>query len=450
MGPNPAQPFDLQTQQAKLALAQKLAEALMAQSALGDVPAVIRGPPGNPYARDVANWGELVGRGIQGIGARKQMTDINDQQADLARQLQERRALETTAYTDARFGTPAREGVGPPAPSGEPVPGIPAMKGNYTEALKMAINATDPELRKQGYLDLKDAMSPKDWAQYGAQFTPESRGAFTANQADPSLLRNMPTAVQHDDVIQTIQEGVPVGPPKAMQTFGTAHINPAGIPVQASEVTGREHAQTGGNVTPASKREVGLAEEDIKNLGEGLKVYREGLKGIGNIAQLQTDIQGLDPDKFGTFSGFRNGVSKFVELLGGKKLSDTASMESIHSSVGNAMIAKVKVFAPVSEKEISVMQDIVGSESNTKRALERILDVAAAAIERDQLGPHRKFVESFAREPGVSREVIQRYAPDYKITARPPDLVTKPIPGGTAYKGKKGGWWTTAEEALRN
>src|SRR5215831_6055910 len=109
MGPNPAQPFDIQAAQAQLELRQQIAQALMAQG-LSPTQMLDTG------AVKVANWGDALGKMAKSYMAGQALGDIGQQQQDLANQVLKRRKAELQQAFSPRMdrGAPSSMGTRKP------------------------------------------------------------------------------------------------------------------------------------------------------------------------------------------------------------------------------------------------------------------------------------------------------------------------------------------------
>lgn len=400
----PAQ--DLQQQQLSLQQTQKLAELLLANS-LKDDPSIIHTGGGNPFARDVANTAGPISGIAQALAGRQGIDRAQAGQAQIAGEVQRRQQAALPGVLSSMTGSPEE-----PVAADQQGPPRPAIPPNLVEALlKAKASGVLPDMEKHIESGM---MTPKDVMTHFDKFDPASIQAAMRTQ-NPAMLQSKVAPHLQDNKLVFTQDGKQVGPTTATDTFSTPAREPdTGLLLQKSNLTGEAKTFQGGNTTPINTRENALTGADVKQLEEGRKQYLSDLTGLGNISQLETDIHGVDPSKFGTLAEFRVAANKAIAALGGKPVPDNATMEAIHATAGNQLIEKVRALAPVTEEDVKLMKSIVGSEGNTKAALEKILDIASRS-KMNALQRHRDFVESFAREQGVSPEVVQRYAPDFKI-----------------------------------
>lgn len=137
MGPNPGQPFDIQTQQAQLARAQAIAQALIAQGLTPESPIIHTGG-GNPFARDVANWAGPLSKALLTAAGTHRQGQLNDQEQGLAQDYNSRvkSGIEDYLTTSSDH---MGEAAGPPVP-GEGPPEM-AMAGDPVKALANAMGS---------------------------------------------------------------------------------------------------------------------------------------------------------------------------------------------------------------------------------------------------------------------------------------------------------------------
>jgi len=413
MGQNPQQPFDIQTEQARLAQMSQIAQAMITQSMQSSSP-IIRTGGGNPFARDIPNFGDPIAKMAQAYFGNQQQNDVTKQQGALAELMQSRKEAALPGILSAQMGR-----APPPFDPAQEGPPDPGVAPDIARAIMLAERSRDPSLQAHAANLRKELPGPLDVLKNVQHIDPTSARGFIQT-GDPGVLKPPKVANIQDGILTTTQGGEQVGRPVAVKTYQPPGIDKStGLPGQIQDLTGEFAAKTGGNVSVQNTRENALSQEDMKTLGEGRKSYFENMQTLTNINQIQTDIADMDPAKFGSFAEFRMHANRFAEVLGGKKTDDNAGIEAIKANLGNLMIAKVRALAPVTKEDVKMMNEIIGSEGNTKRALERILDVGAASAAR-QMKQHRTFVENLSQQPGIDVGMIQRYAPDYNIQSLPP------------------------------
>jgi hypothetical protein len=174
---------------------------------------------------------------------------------------------------------------------------------------------------------------------------------------------------------------------------------------------------SGGNLTQASTlaNEVGKAE--VAQLTKGREEFVSAGNAAKNIVNMQGLIKGMPDSAFGAGADIKQGVNKVLEAIGAKPAPLTAKMDELRSMAGNNMIERIRALAPVTEEDVKLMKGIVGSETNTKVALQKILEIASDSAVRAR-SRHTEFVKSFAKHPGVQADAgfEERWAPSAVIT----------------------------------
>ena len=430
MGPNPAQPFDIQTQQAMLAQQMQIADAMIAAGLHPNNP-VIRTAAGNPFGRDVANFGDPIARVMQSIIGNKMQNEVMGQQSGLAQELQRRTQADISTVMEHLTGGPSEPGVGPPTPEGVPPPDMPGRPPNFAAGVQSALGSSVPGVRAIGTKLVGDMPSPKDFLQYGKNFAPQALGAFNQNPSDPTVLAGRPEVQVADNMMIRKQDGTAkiLGP---AQTFRVDKEAIPGLPLNMSKQTGEAKGLSGGTTTPPAKIEEMLGAENVKLLGEGRKAYIEDIGRMQNISQIRSTLEGISPEKFGAMADFRNFMNKIAEVVGAKPLSETSNMENLRSEAGKLVLEKIRLLAPVDRTDVKTVQDIVGTEGLTKRGFQQVMAVLEQATARS-MARHEAFVKDFPLPQGSSmnRESLTRmYAPAFSTEALPTPGVITPTGGG--------------------
>jgi hypothetical protein len=414
MKPNPAQPVDLQTQQMLLAQQSAIAQALIAKS-MEDSSPIIHTGGGNPFARDIPNFQDPVARVTQAMMGARQRDEANRGQAALNEELQRRSTGEQQSILGARFGQlePPNTAVDDEGNVNPPVQG----KGSILRALQLATNATTPAGKGMMAEMLKGLLSNEEAYKGMQNFDP----ATVQKALQTQDLGDVKPAVQvkeYEGAARPYQGGVPIGPATAINTFTNPEVNPVtGLPLSKSEVTNKPTALTGGNVTPARAKDIKEAEATIEELKKGMEGYRKDVATMSNIAQAEYELSKAPENALGIASWFRNNLSKAAELIGLEKTGAVPTLEKLHQALGNLTIDKVRLLAPVSDSDFAKLQNILGTESNTKRALEGMMQIMATATARN-MGLHRDFVRASAQDPEMTKNpdaFLQKWAPDFRI-----------------------------------
>lgn len=415
--PAPSSGLPIAVQQAQAAQMQALAQALMAQSTqAGD--AVIHTGGGNQFARDVPNFGDPIARIAKAFLGQRQSDEATTRQGSLAQQYQDTLSHDMAGITSAMSPT-EQPGIGPPSPDGTPAQGLTAPP-DIAGAIKQGSASQIPEVRGVAEALMKQQIAGiptgKDYLNYGNNYSPEGMKRFRdTGGTDPSLLTGRAKAEIQNGVLTTLQDGKKIGAPVATETFKPpAKDEGTGVPVQESEVTGKVNPLYGGNATPVNVRENELSKADVKQLETGRDEYKQSITSLGNLVAAQNRLKQIPDSKFGTLAEFRNWANKTTELFGGKQLPATSNMEALHTAVGNSLIEKVRALAPVTEEDVKIMKDIVGTEGNTKRALDSIIQVAIQGPLR-KMGQHEQFVNAFAQQPGIDPGFKDRWVPGFSV-----------------------------------
>jgi hypothetical protein len=413
MGPNPAQPLDIQTEQAKLAQAQQIAELLLAKSMVGESQPTFRTSAGNPFGIDVPNIQDPVGRIVDAQRARETLAGTQRQQAALAQEVQARTQAVLPQILAKRAGTPQGE---VPTEGGPPTPAVPP---DFMGAVQMALTSGLPETQKMGAEWAKNIPGPKDIAAIAQHHEPGSIGAYQRT-LDPSLLQPPVKTETYEGAARGFQAGRPVTPSTAINTFGGPTVNALGIPVQKSEVTGREHAYPPYGDISTEKDFARLdAAAKIKMVEKGYEAYKGQQNTMQVLGQVESDLSNMPASDLGTLSWFKNNVRKLGEMFGAPHLTETSGVEGLHAVLGNLQIEKVRAFAPVTELDVKKIESIVGTEGMTKQGLTHVMDVLRDATLRE-MHRHETFVESAAKGSRDPTGFIQQWIPrlhEYSPTA---------------------------------
>lgn len=416
MGKNPDQPFDLQAEQARLQLAQKLSEALLMEGLSSSSPTIDAGG-----GVRMANWSDPLGKAIQAMAGQSRLRGVQDQQADLTRRYNQQFSDKSSEYMRLRTG--GGEG------------GMPG-KPNPIAAITYALQSNDPTLKAIAQKDIEALPGGVDWLKNGSHFAPGALEQF-AQSGNPGELAGRPTLSINNDVGTKVQDGNILGT-QPTQTFGAIQREPVtGIAVQPSDQTGKLTPMSGGNVTPATHTQNKLADTEIAQIQKGFEAYQQSKTNLATIAQVETELKAIPDDKFGTLASFRNSFSRLNEMLGGKPLQPTSGIEAIRSGMGQLVLQDARKLAPVTENDVAMLQQIIGSEGLTKRSLQKVLEVTAAANAR-AMKAHRDFVESVQGRAGYPDDMVKTWAPDFSVTALPPGA---PPQGGEGSAQPKNWVW---------
>lgn len=404
VGPTPQQPYDIQAEQAKLALAQKLAQALIDQSIEPKKPGFLTGE--GRLARYVPNYGDPVSDIASALIGKQRLGDVQDKQAALAKELAGREAEGFTQYMRTMRGSEPEE-----LPAGEQGPPAPGKAPDFVGAITQALSSGLPGLQKVGATAAGKLLNPEDLLKYGEQFDPKSVAEYYRTY-DPSVLKPRgKVTVEGGTAVSTQGEKVLGVTP--VEHYGPVVEQAPGIVGQKKEETGKvQFAPTG---TVPAKLEEQLNAADLKTLEKGREGYTLSISALSNLNQLRADMAKIPADKFGSFSGLRNEMNKLIELFGGTKLAETAGIEQVQARTGEFLLDRIKALYPVTDKDITIMKGILGSEGMTKRSLEKVVQYAQSRVERE-MSQHTEFVKNFQLPQNVNRDQFERrYLPSFKI-----------------------------------
>lgn len=448
LGKTSGLPYDIQTEQARLAKRRKIADALMLQSLTGGQ--LQHAGTGQVFA----DWGTPLGN-IAKAWAGKSIADETDQgERAVSADYNKRLAEGIKNYVGSReggFDRPLSDANGTPLQDTRSLDDTAASvapqafgyeKGDKVKAVANALGSGIQPLQQ---------MAMADWAnQNKGRLTPEDRMKYikdygvTPGGPSEQFLREeglIPPAdvVKSENAYVTVGKGGnQTGGPAPIQTFGpVAAQGPSGVPAQTSLVTGETKGIQGGNTTPQADREKALAAADVEQLKLGREEYRGAITGLGNVTRMERQIATIDPSKFGSAADFRNGANKVLEFFGGKPQPATATMEQIHAGLGNVLLEKIRALAPVTKEDVAEMQRIVGTEGNTQRALQAILAIAKQSYLR-KMEQHEQFVSGFAKMPGVDAGFRERWLPSMTNSGMAPGESVPTAPGSRDWDKYKG------------
>lgn len=184
MGPNPAQPFDLQTQQAQLAIQQQIAQAMI-QQGMTSPEAVVHTGGNNPYARDIPNFAGITGQLANAMMGPKMLENVSGKQQGLAQEMN-RRYQEDIAGVMGNFQPHAQEEPGPPSPGGEPAYSM-QPGGGLLGAITSAAKSSDPRIQAMAQALLKNATD----LEAKQAWTPGDQTAYMRAGGNPSNIPAM-------------------------------------------------------------------------------------------------------------------------------------------------------------------------------------------------------------------------------------------------------------------
>lgn len=407
-------PADIGTEREILAKKRRIIDALLARGTARMSPTIDAG------AYKIANWGDAIGSIADAYFGKKGSDELDERDRALGEETSRRTQEGITKYLadllgsdNAPIGQDTRA-LDESGAEGAPPVAMGAVKANPIKAIAEAMGSgLQPlqDMAKTGLAALvkgktEGALDNKTIFAHVAQIaTPESAVLF-AQTGDPRVLRfkrniekgadgNFADTTEAQSGVGPVSGVGYVGPKYGPVQPGSGSMPPTQTEIQSGKTTGI----SGGNVTPATKLESQIGEASVKKLESGSLEAKDAINGLQAVARAQTLIQGLDPVALGSFANLRLQANKVIQGLGGKPLPEGAKIEELNGAVGQLLLNKIRLLAPVTKEDIATMERIIGSTSNTKVALESMLDYAARVFARSIEG-HNKFVEGVAGQPG--------------------------------------------------
>lgn len=391
-------PYETQTDQSALQRKRRLVQ-MMLQQAMGDTSPLI-----DTGAVKVANWSGPLNKIIAAYFGGKLGNDVDAEEKGLAGENAKRRQKEVGIFSDLMQGGVEPQG---PMPDGS---AMPATKPDTVAAMVHALRSGDPALQKVG----------TDWAETQAkgQITPLKRFEAASSGkvlppsvgGDPEAMQLTPHIVTDNGVTGQVTPGQPgfSQPPVPVTTFRQEAGSPGMPPVNVNELTGEKKGITGGNVTPPDGQAFnkGLQEADIKMLVEGKSNAEKAWTGLHLVGSARAQLEALPPEVFGTAAGVRVGLNQLMTTLGFPSVDSSVGLEKLGALMGERMLERLKLFAPVSNTDKDEMKLIAGSAANTKEGLESIITFAEKVLAR-QINTANEFASSLEKQPGYNN--LDRY-----------------------------------------
>lgn len=343
MGPQVGQPIDLQTQQAQLAIAQKMAEMLM-QSGMsgGGQPAI------NTGQFVVPNYGDPLANAFNAWAGHRSLTRTQEKQAALAKELQARDTATTGDYLGARFGKETLSsdqtgGTGDPGGVGTGTvhPAIP----NLIRAIQIAQSSGIPAWQAQAKKDIQDLPAPSDFLKAGQHFDPGGMQQFSTS-LNPKDLAGRPQVHIEGDLATTTQDGRIVGTPQPTQTYTQGRDPVTGALLQTASGTGKQAQVSSpfGDQTPAKKT---FATAGTEAAIDELKAGKDELKKAANMLPVIAQIPDL-------VRGAQTGIGQdwivkarrvAVQLgIGPEDSSKIINSQTFAAAIGPSMVTALKQF----------------------------------------------------------------------------------------------------------
>lgn len=445
-------PYDIQTEQTRLARLRKVQEALAASSLGSSSPASMYGKVA------IANWGDAIGRVADAIGAAKMDQNLSEREQKVAQDYNDR--LSTGIQDFYHTMQPHQEeGVGPPAPDNSAAPGPPPsgmVPGNPLQAISNAVGSGIGPLQDLGMGMLKaqtaGAITPKDLLDHAQHLDPKAISAI-ANyygwNLPPEFFTGRGQVQTAGGVALGTQDGTVVSKtPVERFTQGTANVGGVPVPVQTGDVTGKQEGSTGVSAPPALRGEdafeTGLAGDQVKRLSEGYDTLQKQATNLPTVIQTAALA---DKAMIGTpWSDLQLQGAKILNGLGFKPdlTSRIPATEQLNSFLGQRLLANAKPLGSgngFSDRDLKFLSGVEGVGSvrdpRTVKAL-AALNVAGTlnmADNQDQL-----IQRAAATRGGDTAAKVQAM---YQVP-----ITLKQLPGSTLeqlkiYKDPATGKWTS-------
>jgi hypothetical protein len=406
-------PADLQEQYMRQEAMKEMAQALLGQS-LTPGTGPIRA--GNVAAAD---WSVLA-KPFQAWAGRSAMDDAISGQAKAGEEYQRRYARELAELYQGMNPTQSVEKTDTGGAPYQLETQMPDVRGNLARATGSSLPAIRDIAQK---LYDKQTMSADEMLRAAATGNVDPRG-LAAAQADPRQFGNIRTKAHTVESEGAFKQLDPFSRGAgAVQTFDQPTDPTTGLRVNKGLVTGKETSiGVGGSATPPNVLRKEVERLSLEGIGKDFKeVFQAGKDSLRNIAQIQANLEQIPEGKFGVLGEFRNTLGKLVGQMNGKQDFSTIAMEGLISGAGHEMLKNIRLVAPVTEKDVTMMQAIIGSASNTKAAFAGIIDYLGKRT-MENMDDYSKRVEAFAGKPGAfsSPEEAQwfkdYYSPGFTVT----------------------------------
>lgn len=214
--------------------------------------------------------------------------------------------------------------------------------------------------------------------------------------------------------LDTYQPPTPKAP-----SFGRA---PDGTPLVVNyDIKGTPHA-TLGQVTRINNTIPGLEyTAGLRSLEKGLDTREEAAKEAkGTVQAVSQAIEALNSGaKTGGLQSYKQALRKVGQGFG-IDAPDTASTEQLNMALGQGVLAKAKTLAPVTENDVQMLQDIVGSINTDPLALRKALSLYGQIANRT-LTNFQKYTNSQSQqlENPIARDLFRNRGIGYEPQAVP-------------------------------
>jgi hypothetical protein len=287
-------------------------------------------------------------------------------------------------------------------------------KEAVTRAMMNAMKSQDPQmmgLASEGIKhQLTGTLTEKDRATAATSggMMPKSVGG------DVSGFTPMPTQKVSDGVMAT-QPFLPGGDMAQMMTQAInnykkpSEATPFLPAMQEQEGTGEVKALGGGQLAPLQPGKTfnqDLQKADIAELVKGKDEGEKAMAGLQLNANAQTLLSKIPDEQFGALGGIRVFGNQILQSLGGEPLPASVKLETLSSTLGETMLANLRLFAPVSDSDKAEMKQIAGSIGNTKAGLQAMLDLQAKILSQ-KVNRGNKFATSLQGQDGYPDDLTR-------------------------------------------
>lgn len=463
MGPNPGQPMDIQTQQAQLAQAQKIAEALIAQGLTQESPIIHTGG-GNPFARDVANWSGPLGKALQTMAGVRRQRELNEQQLGLANEFNDRTKqgifdfLRTSSGSSEEMAGPPMEGheMPPRVTPGDPIAAFANAMGSglgpvqdIAKALlgaNVAIAGKQPSLAeiKSGLIGHGAAPSSVDKA---VRYAPGMFGLPIPNVSGSDLvLQTKPVDAKPGNTVYGMNPDPGVGGTQPIVTAPIPQAGPLmpptgpGEPPMQADKEGIFKVPSGWSDSPAAKS----ATDEAKDWGDKLTAGRNRAQSFAKSIPAIKDLINLTENvDAGAFAKQINDVRKALIRLG--VTEDTAGkVVDLETMVKYAMPEAVAegrgMSARITQMEFFKFLENYGVDPTAdRRSLQNIFKKSLVNGLND--------VKSFGDDIEAAKgSAFGKRSENYRVKLPPPEEIFQGIkPGFSFRQDKTTGVWDAAD-----
>lgn len=330
----------------------------------------------------VANWGDALAKVAAGIAGGRLENEVTKEEQGVSQANRERQTAASEQFLSAIQGAQPQG----PMPDGS---AMPQQRPNLVQAMRVAMESGSPELKAIGekmLLEQQKQNAPKlgESGGVGYQMTPGEHG--------PQISK------------------VPIN----------QYAQPHHPLVNTNLDTGQVQGTTMGNLTPpgpAKQFNEALQKEDVKVASEGREKSKTAWGTLQMLADAENQINSMPAKDFGLLAPAKAWINKLGASFGGTPFPEGVALEKVASLMGERLIERLRLFAPVSNSDAQRMQEIAGSTSNTKEALLAVIEYAGK-IAGKYISEHNTFVEDLEKQEGYGK--LDRYKAYSSVTAAPP------------------------------